>query len=115
MSAHDTFTDVTLQVTQVFFSLSITFGIMTAYGSHCHRDEPAFKNAAIIAVADTLYSFVSGFAVFGKFARYLSTTDIHLFPNCFVQQKFTPLSFSYWILATLGYVAYLNGVDINDL
>ena len=30
---------IILQVTQVFFSLSITFGIMTAYGSHCHRDE----------------------------------------------------------------------------
>ncbi len=29
--------------------------------------------------------------------------------------KFTPVSFSYWIVATLGYVAYLNGVDINDL
>lgn len=51
-------------VSQVFFSLSITFGIMTAYGSHCHRDEPAFKNATVIAVSDSLFSFTSGFAVF---------------------------------------------------
>lgn len=34
-----------LATSQIFFSLSVTFGIMTAYGSHCHRNEPAFCNS----------------------------------------------------------------------
>jgi SNF family Na+-dependent transporter len=104
-----------MQVTQVFFSLSITFGIMTAYGSHCRRDEPAFKNAIIIAVSDSLYSFISGFAVFGKFARRLSTTeDIRICLQ--LHSSTTPLlSLSYCIVATLGYMAFLEGVDIQDL
>jgi len=51
-------------VSQVFFSLGISFGIMTAYGSHCHRDEPALLNSCVIAVSDSLYSYVAGVAVF---------------------------------------------------
>jgi solute carrier family 6 GABA transporter-like protein 1 len=50
--------------TQIFFSLGITFGIMTAFGSHCKRHEPAFLNSVVIATANTTFSVVSGFAVF---------------------------------------------------
>ena len=49
---------------QVFFSLGITFGIMTAYGSHCKRSEPVFMNSIVVATSDALFSFVAGFAVF---------------------------------------------------
>ncbi|KAL7545032.1 hypothetical protein ACHAWF_010536, partial [Thalassiosira exigua] len=51
-------------VTQIFFSLSVTFGIMTAYGSHCKKDEPAFLNSCVVAFANCLFIFVAGFAVF---------------------------------------------------
>jgi SNF family Na+-dependent transporter len=51
-------------VSQIFFSLSVTFGIMTAYGSHCHRTEPAFVNSCVVAISNCLFSFVAGFAVF---------------------------------------------------
>ena len=51
-------------VTQIFFSLGITFGIMTAYGSHCKRDEPAFLNSCVISISNCLFSFIAGFAVF---------------------------------------------------
>jgi SNF family Na+-dependent transporter len=51
-------------VSQIFFSLSVTFGIMTAYGSHCHRTEPAFVNSCVVAILNCLFSFVAGFAVF---------------------------------------------------
>jgi SNF family Na+-dependent transporter len=50
--------------TQIFFSLGITFGIMTAFGSHCKRHEPVFVNAMVIASANTMFSVISGFAVF---------------------------------------------------
>jgi SNF family Na+-dependent transporter len=49
---------------QIFFSLSVTFGILTAYGSHCKRDEPVVLNSCVIAASDTMFSFISGFAVF---------------------------------------------------
>jgi solute carrier family 6 GABA transporter-like protein 1 len=51
-------------VTQIFFSIGITFGILTAYGSHCKRDEPAVMNTVIVAISNSLFSFVAGFAVF---------------------------------------------------
>jgi solute carrier family 6 GABA transporter-like protein 1 len=38
--------------TQIFFSIGITFGIMTAFGSHCKRHEPAFVNSVVIASAN---------------------------------------------------------------
>lgn len=52
-------------VTQIFFSLGVTFGVMTAFGSHCPQDAPARENSVIIALANSFFSFVSGFAVFG--------------------------------------------------
>ena len=55
-------------VTQIFFSLSLTFGIMTSYGSHMPRDEPAFINSCVVAVSNSLFSFIAGFAVFAVFA-----------------------------------------------
>lgn len=45
-------------VSQTFFSLSVTFGIMTAYGSHCKRDEPAFVNSCVIALSNFMYEFI---------------------------------------------------------
>jgi SNF family Na+-dependent transporter len=50
--------------TQIFFSIGITFGIMTAFGAHCKRDEPAFLNSCVIAGANSFFSIISGFAVF---------------------------------------------------
>eukprot|EP00586_Coscinodiscus_wailesii_P000231 CAMPEP_0172481156 /NCGR_PEP_ID=MMETSP1066-20121228/6801_1 /TAXON_ID=671091 /ORGANISM="Coscinodiscus wailesii, Strain CCMP2513" /LENGTH=631 /DNA_ID=CAMNT_0013243169 /DNA_START=161 /DNA_END=2056 /DNA_ORIENTATION=- len=51
-------------VSQIFFSIGVTFGIMTAFGSHCEADAPAFTNAVIIALSNSFYSFIAGFAVF---------------------------------------------------
>ena len=49
---------------QIFFSIGLTFGIMTAFGSHCPRSEPAVLNATFVALANSLFSFIAGFAVF---------------------------------------------------
>jgi len=51
-------------VGQIFFSLSVTFGVMTAYGSHMKRDEPALVNSVVVALANSMFSFIAGFAVF---------------------------------------------------
>lgn len=49
---------------QIFFSIGLTFGILTAFGSHCPRDEPAVTNAIVIAMANSAFSIIAGFAVF---------------------------------------------------
>ena len=50
---------------QIFFSLSILFSIMVAYGSYLGKDAEVTKDAMIIGLADAGISFLSGFAAFG--------------------------------------------------
>jgi len=60
--------------TQVFFSLSIGFGIMFAYGSFLNPKTNIVRNAFIIGISDSLTAIVGGFAVFASLG-YLSTPD----------------------------------------
>jgi len=53
-------------VSQIFFSLGTTFGVMTAFGSHCPPNSPATENAYIIAFSNSFFSIIAGFAVFGS-------------------------------------------------
>ncbi len=57
--------------TQVFFSLSIGFSIMYAYGSYLPRKTSLVTDAYIVAVGDSLTAFFGGLAVFGALG-YLS-------------------------------------------
>lgn len=50
--------------TQVFFSLSVGFGIMTAFASYLPRKSNLTKSAIITSLSDTGVAFVAGFAVF---------------------------------------------------
>ena len=50
---------------QIFFSLSVGFGIMIAYASYLPKDADISTNAVITGVVNCVYSFVAGFAVFG--------------------------------------------------
>jgi len=49
---------------QVFFSLSLAFGVMITYASFLHRKSDINNNAMIIGLADFATSFVAGLAVF---------------------------------------------------
>ena len=49
---------------QVFFSLTLAFGVMITYASFLHRKSDLNNNAAIICVADFATSFIAGLAVF---------------------------------------------------
>ena len=53
-------------VSQIFFSIGVTFGIMTAFGSYNERHEPAVLHSFVIACANSMFSFISGFAVFAS-------------------------------------------------
>jgi solute carrier family 6 GABA transporter-like protein 1 len=65
-------------VSQIFFSLSVTFGVMTAYGSHCPRSEPAFVNSLVVGFANSAYSIIAGFAVFAALGNlaYLESVPV---------------------------------------
>eukprot|EP00397_Hematodinium_sp_SG-2012_P010347 GEMP01010459.1.p1 GENE.GEMP01010459.1~~GEMP01010459.1.p1 ORF type:complete len:521 (-),score=95.49 GEMP01010459.1:1292-2854(-) len=49
---------------QIFFSLSLTLGIMTAYGSYNDEKQNVFTNSCVIAFFNSLFSIIAGFAVF---------------------------------------------------
>lgn len=49
---------------QVFFSMTIGFGVMVTYASFLHRKSDLNNNALIIGLADLGTSFVAGIAVF---------------------------------------------------
>ncbi|MCK4624177.1 MAG: sodium-dependent transporter [Phycisphaerae bacterium] len=49
---------------QMFFSMSLAFGVMITYASFLHRKSDINNNAAIIGLADIGTSFIAGIAVF---------------------------------------------------
>ncbi len=49
---------------QIFFTLSLGFGIMITYASYLPAKTDLVKNAVITSVTNCLYSFIAGFAVF---------------------------------------------------
>ncbi|MCF7816745.1 MAG: sodium-dependent transporter [Kiritimatiellales bacterium] len=50
---------------QIFFTLSLGFGIMITYASYLPKKTDIVGNALITSIINCLYSFVTGFAVFG--------------------------------------------------
>jgi len=50
---------------QIFFTLTLGFGVMIAYASYLPKRTDIVKNAIITSVTNCLYSFIAGFAVFG--------------------------------------------------
>ncbi len=50
---------------QIFFSLSLGFGIMIAYASYLPKDANIFKNSIIVAFSNSFYEMFAGLGVFG--------------------------------------------------
>ncbi len=57
---------------QIFFSLSLGFGIMIAYSSYLARDTNIFKNSLIVGFANSSYEVFAGFGVF-SILGYMAT------------------------------------------
>jgi len=51
---------------------------MSAFGSYNERNRPVFKDSCVIAIANSMFSFISGFAVFAALGHlaYLSNTTV---------------------------------------
>jgi len=59
---------------QIFFTLSLAFGIMIAYSSYLPRKVNIVKDAYIISIGNCFFSFIAGFAVFGTLGYMAHTT-----------------------------------------
>ncbi|NLF32657.1 MAG: sodium-dependent transporter [Planctomycetes bacterium] len=59
---------------QVFFSMSLAFGVMVTYASFLHRKSDLNNNAAIIGLADLGTSFIAGIAVFATLGAMAMAT-----------------------------------------
>nr|WP_232618086.1 hypothetical protein [Thermosipho africanus] len=107
---------------QIFFTLSLAFGIMIAYGSYNKKEEDIANNAIITALGNSATSYLAGIAVFsvlGYMATQLSVPvdkvvsggiglafvvypqAISLFPGGVVVQSIIGLLF-FLMLLTLG-------------
>lgn len=60
---------------QIFFSLSLGFGIMIAYASYLPKDSDINTNAWVVSFADCATSFFAGFAVFSTLGYLAMVTN----------------------------------------
>jgi len=51
---------------------------VTAFGSHCDKKAPAFWNAVIIAVSDSVFAFIAGFAVFATVGYVAESRNVSI-------------------------------------
>ena len=59
---------------QIFFSIGVCMGSLTSYGSYNPIKKPIIADTFIIALGNSLVSFVSGFAVWGIVGYMKETT-----------------------------------------
>ena len=60
---------------QMFFSMSLAFGVMITYASFLHRKSDINNNATIIGLADVATSFMAGIAVFATIGAMAFATQ----------------------------------------
>jgi NSS family neurotransmitter:Na+ symporter len=61
---------------QIFFTLSLGFGIMITYASYLPEKTDIVGNALTTCVINCLYSFITGFAIFGTIGYMAQTKGI---------------------------------------
>lgn len=99
---------------QVFFSLSLAYGVMITYASFLHRKSDINNNAAIISIADFATSFVAGLAVFATLGGMAYVTQLGDNPVAVEQVAETGPSLAFvafpYALAQLPYSAWFSFV-----
>ncbi|MDH5416511.1 MAG: hypothetical protein OEW86_00800 [Nitrosopumilus sp.] len=83
---------------QVFFSLSIGFGTLVAYGSYLGKKYSLPRSSSIILLADVLISFTSGFMIFSILFSFGMEPDQGVSLVFQVMPKiFSEMEFGIWI------------------
>jgi neurotransmitter:Na+ symporter, NSS family len=65
-----------MAATQIFFTLSLAFGIMIAYGSYKDKKSDISKNAYITAFTNSSVSLIAGFVVFSILGYMATSTNV---------------------------------------
>ncbi|MCK4980656.1 MAG: sodium-dependent transporter [Candidatus Delongbacteria bacterium] len=72
-------TDIWLAaISQIFFTLSIGFGIMIAYASYNKKDQNVLGDAVITAVVNSAISLFAGFVVFSVLGYMATSTSVDI-------------------------------------
>ncbi|MBW7991854.1 MAG: sodium-dependent transporter [Planctomycetes bacterium] len=97
---------------QVFFSLSLAYGVMITYASFLHKKSDINNNASIISIADFATSFVAGLAVFATLGGMAYVTQLGDNPVAVEQVAETGPSLAFvafpYALAQLPYSAWFS-------
>ncbi len=91
--------------TQIFFSLSVGFGVMIAYASFLPKKSDVVNNAFIIGLADAATAYVGGFAVFSVLGFYAEKMHV---PISEVMKSGPQLAF-------ITYPAIINNLPLPQL
>lgn len=83
---------------QIFFTLSLAFGIMVAYGSYLPRRSDIPTNAFLAAMGNCVFSVFAGFAVFAAIGMLAHHQDVELTQIIQIEEE----------------VAQLDELKIND-
>lgn len=65
-----------MAMSQMFFTLSLGFGIMVAYGSYLERKTDIINNSILISLLNCGFSFLAGFAIFGTLGYMAHTQGV---------------------------------------
>ncbi|NQU18428.1 MAG: sodium-dependent transporter, partial [Candidatus Saganbacteria bacterium] len=84
---------------QIFFTLSLGFGIMIAYASYLPKRTDIIRNAYITSFVNCIYSFIAGFAIF-SIVGYMAL------------QKGEPVSQVIKQSITLAFVVFPEGISL---
>ena len=99
---------------QMFFSMSLAFGVMITYASFLHRKSDINNNAAIIGLADMGTSFIAGVAIFATLGGMSYATSLTGHPVAVenVVASGPDMSFKAfpYVLAQLPYSAWFGAI-----
>ncbi len=92
---------------QVFFSMSLAFGVMITYASFLHRKSDINNNAMIVGLGDLGTSFIAGIAVFATLGAMSAAAQVPV-PDVVGQRGTVGMAFMAfpYALAQLPYSAY---------
>jgi len=94
---------------QMFFSLSLGMGTMTAYASYLPRDADQVNNSMLVSFLNCSFEFLAGIAIFSLlFVFALNPAGTTLSLSFFViPQGINELSSTPWVVRLFGFLFYL--------
>jgi len=94
---------------QMFFSLSLGMGIMTAYASYLPRDADQVNNSLLVSFLNCSFEFIAGTAIFSLlFVFALNPAGTSLSLSFFViPQGINGLSALPWVVRLFGFIFFL--------